>query len=106
MELETLDSCNLCNSKQIQSIDPDNNICKCQYCGYIFNNPRPTSDEISSFYSKPNQYDLWLSDEQARDSLWKRRLKKMRKSRKTGTLLDIGTGIGQFLQQALCQKIL
>lgn len=100
MKIETLDSCNLCNSYQIEMFDATCNICKCQSCGYIFDNPRPIVDELISFYSKPTKYDSWCSEEQARDSLWKRRLKKMEKTKKNGTLLDIGTGIGQFLHHA------
>ena len=100
MKLEYLRSCNLCNSNQIETIDADCNICKCLSDGYIFDNPRPTADEIISFYSKAMKYDSWLSEEQARDALWKRRLRKMEKTRKIGTLLDIGTGIAQFLHHA------
>ncbi len=100
MKLEHLDFCNLCNSNQIEILDANCNICKCRSCGYIFDNPRPIVDELIDFYSKPTKYDLWLSEEQARDLLWKRRLKKMEKTKKIGNLLDIGTGIGQFLHHA------
>jgi len=100
MEYEYLDSCNLCNSKQIETVDAKCNICKCKTCGYIFDNPRPTFKSIVDFYSNQTKYDSWLSEEQVRDSLWKRRLKIMEKTKKKGTLLDIGTGVGQFLYHA------
>jgi ubiquinone/menaquinone biosynthesis C-methylase UbiE len=73
---------------------------RCQACGYIFDNPRPTMEELIAFYSRPTQYDSWLSQIPARDRLWKRRLNKLRASRKPGSLLDVGTGIGQFLALA------
>lgn len=46
------------------------------------------------------QYNEWLKELPARERLWKRRLGKMERFRKTGNLLDIGTGIGQFLSLA------
>jgi SAM-dependent methyltransferase len=52
------------------------------------------------FYSQPAKYDPWLAEERARDTLWKRRLKKMASTRRPGSLLDVGTGIGQFLHHA------
>lgn len=97
---EVLDKCNVCGSQQIVSVDEDNNICQCHSCGYVFDSPRPTAREISAFYSRPTQYDPWLSAEGTRDALWKRRLKRLSKIRKHGTLLDVGTGIGQFLYHA------
>ncbi len=99
-ELETLDLCDLCGSDQINTVDIENRICACPRCGYIFDNPRPTSREIAAFYSVPAKYNHWLSAESARDRMWKRRLRKMEHTRKPGSLLDVGTGIGQFLHHA------
>lgn len=97
MKLEYLDECNLCKSKNILSIDNNHNIFKCCDCGYVFDNPRPTFDEITNFYSKEDKYDLWLMEEKGRNLLWQKRLKMVRKFKNAGTLLDIGTGTGQFL---------
>jgi len=47
--------------------------------------------------ARPTKYDFWMEDEKAWDLMWLRRLKKIRKYKKSGTLLDIGGGIGQFL---------
>jgi 2-polyprenyl-3-methyl-5-hydroxy-6-metoxy-1,4-benzoquinol methylase len=46
------------------------------------------------------KYNHWLENLTIRESLWRRRLNNMRKWKKTGSLLDIGTGIGQFLDIA------
>jgi len=97
MKLEYLNKCNLCESEDISSVDNDHNIFKCHHCGYIFDNPRPTFDEVINFYSREDQYDVWLKEEKVRDALWQRRLKMVKKFKNTGTLLDIGAGIGQFL---------
>lgn len=100
MKTETLKECNICHSKKLEWIDKNCHICQCHSCGFIFDNPRPTVEEIIKFYSTPQKYDIWLADESARDSMWKRRLKKLIKTRKYGNLLDVGTGIGQFLFHA------
>jgi SAM-dependent methyltransferase len=93
-------NCKLCNSWQLKRLDDSSNICKCSSCGYIFDNPRPSSEDIQVYYSKPTKYDLWLRDLDQREILWKRRLKLMIRWKKQGNLLDIGTGIGQFLSIA------
>jgi 2-polyprenyl-3-methyl-5-hydroxy-6-metoxy-1,4-benzoquinol methylase len=97
MKLEYLNKCNLCESEDISSVDNGHNIFNCHHCGYIFDNPRPTFDEVINFYSREDQYDGWLKEEKGRDALWQRRLKLVKKFKKAGTLLDIGAGIGQFL---------
>lgn len=97
MKLEGLKICNVCQSNNIVCIDKSHNIYKCRNCGYIFDNPRPAPEEIAKFYSQFDKYDSWLAQEQARDLLYLRRLKKLKKYKKTGALLDVGTGIGHFL---------
>jgi 2-polyprenyl-3-methyl-5-hydroxy-6-metoxy-1,4-benzoquinol methylase len=97
MGLEELSKCNLCESKLVVPIDRRNNICRCRDCGYVFDNPRPTIDEIAEFYSRPGQYNSWLENEIGRDILWQRRLSMVRNLKSGGKLLDVGCGIGQFL---------
>jgi ubiquinone/menaquinone biosynthesis C-methylase UbiE len=102
METELLQKCNLCDSDALELLDPDCNIAQCGNCGYVFHNPRPTLEALVRFYSRPGKYDSWLEELGPRDRLWKRRLRKLEASRKPGSLLDVGTGIGQFL--SLAQK--
>jgi SAM-dependent methyltransferase len=97
MKTELLQACLVCDSKVLEIVDPACNIMQCRNCGYIFDNPRPTLDELVGFYSKPTKYDAWLGQLGVRDQLWKRRLGKLRSTKKPGTLLDVGAGIGQFL---------
>jgi 2-polyprenyl-3-methyl-5-hydroxy-6-metoxy-1,4-benzoquinol methylase len=97
---EYLRKCNLCGTKDIVSIDNDHNIFRCNRCGYIFDNPRPTFDEIVRFYSGEDRYDSWLEGERGREALWHRRLEMVRRFKNKGTLLDVGAGIGEFLHFA------
>lgn len=97
---ETLSHCLLCNSDRIQAADVDFNLYRCEACGYLFDNPRPTLEALVSFYSKAGKYDSWLVAEAPRERLWKRRLKKLLKHAGGGSLLDVGTGTAQFLNLA------
>ena len=98
--MENLDFCTLCGHNQIQSLESSLNIVQCQKCGFVFDNPRPTQDEISNYYSQPGKYVNWLADEKEREDLWERRLQKMSPLIRGGVLLDVGAGIGQFLNVA------
>lgn len=100
MKTEFVQRCNVCDGTTLEVIDADCNITRCQVCGYIFDSPRPTLEELVNFYSRPSQYDSWLAETEARDRLWKRRLSKLQSTRKAGSLLDVGTGTGQFLALA------
>lgn len=100
MQLETLNHCNLCGSDCLSTVDDDRNIGRCEKCGFIFDNPRPKRDEIERFYSANNRYDEWIEEEEGRNSLWKRRLDMIKKYQPAGSLLDIGSGIAQFLSLA------
>ncbi len=100
MKTEVLQHCGVCNGSQLEVVDNDCNVQRCRNCGYVFDNPRPTLEELIAFYSRPTQYDSWLSELGERARLWKRRLRKLKKTKKSGSLLDIGSGIGQFLSLA------
>lgn len=80
--------------------DVESHIMRCGACGYVFDNPRPTLEDISAYYSHAAKYDGWLVALDERDELWRRRLKKLLRHCKGGALLDVGTGIGQFLDKA------
>lgn len=99
--LEILSDCRLCSGRNISVVDAECLICRCDDCGYLFDNPRPAEEEIIAYYSRPKQYDVWLEKEADRDRLWRRRLQKVLKHNKPGTLLDVGAGVGQFLQLAI-----
>jgi 2-polyprenyl-3-methyl-5-hydroxy-6-metoxy-1,4-benzoquinol methylase len=98
--MELVSFCSVCHSDLLLNIDADWNFCRCRACGFVFDSPRPSPDEIVAFYSQAGKYDSWIDEEAARERLWKRRLRKLVPYRTPGTLLDIGTGIGQFLHLA------
>lgn len=100
MKTEVLKHCTVCNGRLLEVVDDDCNVQRCRNCGYVFDNPRPTLEELIAFYSRPTQYDSWLSELGTRDRLWKRRLRKLNKTKKSGSVLDVGSGIGQFLSLA------
>lgn len=99
LELEALNACPLCGGS-FRTLDDETHLAACETCRYVFDNPRPTIEAIVRFYSKPQQYDSWLAGHAGRERLWRRRLKKFLARSKAGSLLDVGTGIGQFLHEA------
>jgi 2-polyprenyl-3-methyl-5-hydroxy-6-metoxy-1,4-benzoquinol methylase len=99
-EMETVSHCLLCDSVRIGTVDAEFNLRRCEACGYVFDSPRPTLTAIVNFYSAPKKYDGWLVAERSREGLWKRRLRKLLKNAVRGNLLDVGAGIGQFLNLA------
>lgn len=98
--MENLPVCPLCSNSRIRVLDDVSNLTECPDCGYVFDNPRPTPHEIAEYYSRPSQYDDWLAAMPERELLWHRRLDKLMRHKAGGDLLDIGTGIGQFLSIA------
>lgn len=98
--MEEVCACCICANRNIEQVDPECNLCRCRQCGYVFDSPRPSEEEIVAFYSRAEKYDSWLSDVRGRDDLWQRRLKMLLPYRVPGNLLDIGAGIGQFLHHA------
>lgn len=99
-QMEVLESCNVCGSRFIEEVDIECHLCRCRACGYVFDSPRPTLKEVVAFYSRAAQYDSWLQAERDRAVLWKRRLKKLLPHLTPGNLLDVGAGVGQFLDLA------
>jgi 2-polyprenyl-3-methyl-5-hydroxy-6-metoxy-1,4-benzoquinol methylase len=97
---ERLDHCDLCGSRAIRPLHREPHVCACGDCGFLFDNPRPSAEEIAGYYSSQGKYDEWLGELEGRDLLWKRRLEKVLEYASGGRLLDMGAGIGQFLVHA------
>lgn len=100
MKTELVERCNVCDGNALEMVDPACNIAQCARCGYVFDNPRPVLAELVKFYSRPAQYNSWLEELPIREKVWEQRLSKMQSTKKTGSLLDVGTGIGQFMAVA------
>jgi SAM-dependent methyltransferase len=99
-DIETLSQCGVCGSRTLVQIDQANRICRCGHCGYVFDNPRPTLRAIVAFYSQLGKYDSWLKEEECRSLHYRRRLEILKRHLSSGSLLDVGTGTGQFLSIA------
>jgi SAM-dependent methyltransferase len=79
---------------------PYKNIVRCLTCNVWFVNPRPTQDEIARIYDTDKTYREWGGDEAARQAMWERRLRLIKRFHEPGILLDIGAGDGAFMQGA------
>ena len=77
--LEKLSRCILCESENIKEYCQISDINLCNHCGLFFDNPRPTIAAIKDYYSKNDQYDIWLQDLIPREELWKNRLQIVKK---------------------------
>lgn len=75
------------------------NVVKCKKCGLVYVNPRPTKREIGKFY--PETYYVGPADaESGIDKFQYIRMKKIKKFKKSGKILDVGCGPGYFLAVA------
>lgn len=97
--MEILNSCPLCGSKYFSlSYKPD--VCKCKECKVLFRNPRPKQEIIIDCYDQGVTFQEWQNELEIRSYLWKKRLSLVKSYRTNGSLLDIGTGDGYFLNFA------
>jgi SAM-dependent methyltransferase len=97
---ESLKACDLCGSDDLIQRAPEARIMECRGCGYRFVNPRPSQDEIAESYSTPAKYDGWLSDEEGRQVMWRKRWQTVKRYATGNRLVDVGAGIGTFLAYA------
>jgi len=76
---------------------------KCPQCGLIFVSPRPTLSEILNLYSHNQAHlsaEMHLSGEFTRRLYARHNLAVIKRYGKGGSLLEIGTGAGYFLDEA------
>jgi SAM-dependent methyltransferase len=99
-ELEVVPACNLCGSSEIEDVYPSAWVRRCQACGYTFRSPRPKAEAIARFYSSEGKYRHWLAALDGRYPCWRYRLRRLRRFVRSGRLLDVGAGIGEFLHHA------
>lgn len=72
-------------------------LCQCRKCGFIFSQKIPTVDELEEHYSKYGRND-YLSPITIKR--YEELLDQFEKYRKLGKILDVGCGIGYFLEVA------
>src|SRR5262245_56028728 len=77
------------------AIPPD--VARCAGCRTYFRNPRPSGAEIRASYNHGLMYAQWSRQREVRAQLWQVRMQLVARYRSRGSLLDIGTGDGEFL---------
>jgi ubiquinone/menaquinone biosynthesis C-methylase UbiE len=98
--MEFLDKCRACGSKRYQRVlvKDEYSFCKCSDCGLIFLDAIFSDLEIEKIYS---YYSNCRQDFNAITEIrYKELLKKFEKVRSTNNILDVGCGIGHFLNVA------
>lgn len=102
-----------CLGDYVHSIDDDYGIegfenSKCDNCGTIFTNPRPTKEQLDYFYDGfPDSNGKFLSSSlnyylnpERKKQMYENYLKPLLEYRKSGKLLDFGAGTGWFMKLA------
>jgi 2-polyprenyl-3-methyl-5-hydroxy-6-metoxy-1,4-benzoquinol methylase len=112
--MELLSSCPVCDNQDFTSFMqcPDHflskevfTIARCENCGFLFTNPRPESEKLSSYYKSEEYISHSNTKKGLRNFLYqnvrnytiRRKLKMIQGFKKEGTLLDIGCATGEFL---------
>ncbi len=109
--------CNLCHHHETSLIyqvqdwllnKPENisSFVRCQNCGLVYQNPRPTVEEIGQFY--PPNYEIFNVDKVKQNSSRilqhimqygiNKRCRVVNREKKGGMLLDVGCATGIFLE--------
>jgi 2-polyprenyl-3-methyl-5-hydroxy-6-metoxy-1,4-benzoquinol methylase len=96
-------TCNLCGGKEtslVQACEPPYSVVKCRTCGLVYTNPQPDFAMLTDHYQE-EYYREWIQKQAApRLSLWKKRVRTIARYKTPGRLLDVGCGIGTFLDVA------
>jgi 2-polyprenyl-3-methyl-5-hydroxy-6-metoxy-1,4-benzoquinol methylase len=80
-------------------------ICKCDKCGFLFTNPRPSAVELPAYYKSPEYISHSNSRKGLQNTLYQlvrkytlgRKYKLIRHYKHKGRILDIGCATGEFL---------
>ncbi len=92
--------CIVCGSSRLRDLKgryQDNYLCRCRDCGMVFCRRRPTPDELLRHYAG---YDRTLPVSALTLARYGEWLEQWEKHRKTGAVLDVGCGMGHFLEVA------
>jgi len=92
-------NCILCNAKNISPLSGYEkfHLCKCSSCNFVFAQRIPTPEELETYYDGYGRND-YLSPVTIKR--YHEILDSLEKYKKTGNLIDVGCGIGYFLEVA------
>ena len=92
-------SCLICSSNSLVLMPGYENahLCECKNCGFVFSKKIPTESELEEHYQGYGRND-YLSPITIKR--YNELLDSFEKYRKTGKLIDVGCGIGYFLEEA------
>src|ERR1035437_3608849 len=113
--METLNNCPVCNSEQMnlflsckdKTVSRETfNIVECIHCGFKFTNPRPEEDKLGEYYKSEEYISHSNSNKGFIHSIYQivrkytllKKLQLISRYYKTGNILDIGCGTGEFLK--------
>ena len=94
-------SCTLCSGTKLTPMPKlaPHPLVKCNKCGLVFMKPIPTTDELDAFYSRYGySADYYLSPLTVLS--YEQLLVEFEPYRKTNRILDVGCGMGFFLEEA------
>jgi SAM-dependent methyltransferase len=114
--METIKTCLVCGDSRLNpdltckdfvASDSLFQLTRCAQCSFLFTNPRPAANEIGPYY----QSDKYVSHAGSKDSFsfmykvydWvrdysiKQKLRLIKKYHTSGSLMDLGCGLGYFL---------
>jgi SAM-dependent methyltransferase len=94
-------ACHVCsNTEDVSYLEVRGyRIAECGKCGLWYVNPQPTPEELREFYANYDDGEQWRKREEHFNRGVRRAILRFRRS---GTVLDIGCGSGNFLQ---CMKV-
>ncbi len=104
-----LDTCPICASEQVSlfvnAYGFDMSICA--DCGLIFCNPYPSETQLMRYYNsemKAFENEFFSDSFEKRINIFLPRIALMQRLKKHGTLLDVGSAIGIFIEALVRQK--
>ena len=119
--MEKLENCLVCGHNKFKTLfsckdfvatGEDFQLQHCESCTFLFTNPRPSISEIGKYYQS-DQYISHAGEKKGliykvydivRDYSIKQKLKLIKKYHKTGKLMDLGCGLGYFLNGVKIDK--
>ena len=92
-------NCIICSSKFLIPLKEyeSTHLCKCNSCGFVFSQKAPTQEELTTHYQGYGRNDHLSPITVKR---YQELLDQLEKYRKTNRLIDVGCGIGYFLDEA------